>query len=370
MSIKLYRRRGESSQWQAQVYIGGRRYRFTCRTDNRAIAREYADQRAKALRERHDRGLVGLPEPVRMSDVFDRYEREALPKLRQSSQWRFAGIVKAARRWFVNGPLHNPMVRTVRPDDVLAWLEAKRIEGVAPRTVNHYRAVLHRLFALCVKPWLLIPSNPVAATEVLQEEPREPVLLTVEQYQSLRSAAQDHPMLSLFITLAWEAGARRGELLQLQWQDVDLARGLLTFVNDPKRGRQTKGLRSRTIPLSREALASLQAHAAQFRLSSGSPYVFHHARPNRSAKPGDRLASLYNAFKHAARAAGVPDVRFHDLRHSFVTRKLSEGVAAQLVMRYVGHADLATTLRYTHLVTEHLLPVVNAVATERTIVAK
>jgi integrase len=178
-------------------------------------------------------------------------------------------------------------------------------------------------------------------------------------------------MLSLFITLAWEAGARRGELLQLQWQDVDFARGLLTFVNDPARGRHTKGLRSRTIPLSRGALASLQLHAAQFRLSSGSPYVFHHARPNRSAKRGDRLASLYNAFRQAARAAGFPDLRFHDLRHSFVTRKLSEGVAAQLVMRYVGHADLATTLRYTHLVTDHLLPVVNTpTPAERATVAK
>ena len=69
-------------------------------------------------------------------------------------------------------------------------------------------------------------------------------------------------MVSLFITLAWEAGARRGELSERQGQYVDLARGLLTFVNDPERGRQTKVLRSRTIPLSREALTLLQAHAA------------------------------------------------------------------------------------------------------------
>ena len=66
--------------------------------------------------------------------------------------------------------------------------------------------------------------------------------------------------------------------------------------------------------------------------------MFHHARPNRTAKPGDWL-SLDNAFdKRGARRAFLT-FRFHDLRHSFVTRKLSEGVAVQLVMRYVGDAD-------------------------------
>jgi site-specific recombinase XerD len=63
-------------------------------------------------------------------------------------------------------------------------------------------------------------------------------------------------------------------------------------------------------------------------------------------------------FKRAAKKIGLPTLRPHDLRHAFVTRKLAEGVPAQLVMRYVGHADLATTLRYTHLVPEHLRAVV------------
>ena len=53
-------------------------------------------------------------------------------------------------------------------------------------------------------------------------------------------------------------------------------------------------------------------------------------------------------------------LRPHDLRHAFVTRKLAEGVPVQLVSKYVGHADLATTLRYTHLVPEHLRAVVEA----------
>src|SRR3989442_7604308 len=71
-----------------------------------------------------------------------------------------------------------------------------------------------------------------------------------------------------------------------------------------------------------------------------------------------RIDRVYRGFKSAAKRIGLPTLRPHDLRHAFVTRKLAEGVPAQLVMRYVGHADLATTLRYTHLVPEHLRAVV------------
>jgi integrase len=362
MRVHLYRRKGETPYWHAQVYVGGKRYRFSCETDDRATAREYAEQRAARLKERHNRGLVGHPQPVHVSEVLTRYEADEVPKLRSSSQRRTRGIVSQVRAWFVDGPLHDPLLATVRPSDIAAFLEKKRGEGVSPRTVNHYRAILHRIFRLCVRPWLLLPSNPVSATDPLREEPREPYLLTDEEYQSLLAETADHPMLKLFVTLAWETGARSGELLQLEWGDVDFERRLVSFTNDPARGRQTKGRRSRTVPLSDAALNALREHAARFRLlAPRSPFVFKLLRPDRKARPGDRIGRLYMAFKEAAKTAGLVRLRPHDLRHAFVTRKLAAGVPAQLVMRYVGHADLATTLRYTHLVPEHLRAVVECV---------
>jgi len=166
-------------------------------------------------------------------------------------------------------------------------------------------------------------------------------------------------MLYLFVTLAWETGARSGELLQLEWSDIEFERHLVSLVNDPARGRQTKGRRSRTIPLSKEALEALRDHAARFRLLGPlSPHVFKHLRRSRDAERGQRIDRVYRGFKSAAKKIGLPTLRPHDLRHAFVTRKLAAGVAAQLVMKYVGHADLATTLRYTHLVPEHLWAVV------------
>ena len=282
-----------------------------------------------------------------------------VPRLRRTARKRTAGVLQKARDWFVNGPPRDPEVRYVTAHEIQAFLDLKKAEGVCARTVNLWRANMHRLFQVCVRPWLLIDANPVAGTEPLRHDPREPRLLTNAEYSRLRAACADHDMLRLFVTLAWETGARSGELLQLEWGDVDFERRLITFRNDPGRGRQTKGRRSRTVPVSETALTALRQHAAQFRLlAPSSPYVFKHLRRNHSARPGDRLESLYLAFKRAATAAGLPDLRPHDLRHCFVTRKLAEGVPVQLVSRYVGHADLATTMRYTHLVAEHLRPVV------------
>ena len=359
MRVHIYRREGESPNWHAQVYVGGKRYRFSCETDDKATAREYARQRVEELKSRHNRGLVGLPEPVRMSQVFDRYEREYAPRLRPASRERMANVVDQARRWFATGPLHDPLVQHVTPRDVQAFLELKRHNDVSARTVNLYRANLHRVFQLCVRPWLLIPHNPVAAVEPLPQESREPRVPTEQEYRSLLRACEREPMLLLFLTLAWETGARSGELLQLEWSDVDFERRLLTFTNDPGRNRRTKGRRSRTVPLSDPALTALREHAATYRLiTPRSPYIFKHLRRSKDAEPGQRIERVYRGFKSATRKIGITTLRPHDLRHAFVTRKLADGVPAQLVMRYVGHADLATTLRYTHLVPDHLRAVV------------
>ena len=64
MRIHVYRREGESPCWHAQVYVGGKRYRFSCLTEDKDTAGEYARQRVVELKRRYNRGLIGLPEPV------------------------------------------------------------------------------------------------------------------------------------------------------------------------------------------------------------------------------------------------------------------------------------------------------------------
>ena len=135
-------------------------------------------------------------------------------------------------------------------------------------------------------------------------DPREPVLLSEGEYERLRTACSGQPMLSLFVPLVWETGSRSGELLQLEWSDVDFEGKLLRFVNDPTGGKQTKGRRSRVVPLSGVALAALREHAARFRLAAPkSEYVFKHLQRHQA-----ELVALTLAARKSGKSSGSSGV--------------------------------------------------------------
>jgi len=104
---------------------------------------------------------------------------------------------------------------------------------------------------------------------------------------------------------------------------------------------------------------ALREHFARFRLATydgkRSPWVFHHPYRRRRAKAGDRIGSLRRSFTAACKRAEIPkEFHAHDLRHRRVTTWLADGKSAVLVKEAVGHADLKTTMGYTHLAKEHL----------------
>src|SRR5713226_1645159 len=102
--------------------------------------REYARQRLEELKARHNRGLVGLPDPVRVSEVLKRYEDEGIPKLRPASQRRTLGIVAQVRAWFGAGPLHDPVVAGVRPDEPKQHHRADLARAASSRSCGRDRS--------------------------------------------------------------------------------------------------------------------------------------------------------------------------------------------------------------------------------------
>ncbi len=104
---------------------------------------------------------------------------------------------------------------------------------------------------------------------------------------------------------------------------------------------------------------AMREHFARFRFAvyhgQQSPWIFHHARSRRRAGAGERIGSLRNSFRAAARRAGLPvELHQHDLRRRRVTTWLAEGKNPVHVKEALGHADLRTTMAYTHLAREHL----------------
>jgi integrase len=145
----------------------------------------------------------------------------------------------------------------------------------------------------------------------------------------------DH--LTPIVLLALNTGLRRGELLGLEWGDVDLARAILTV-----RGEGAKSGKTRYLPLNTEAVNGLKAWQDQ----ATGDLVF----------PGDdggKMFSLKTAWLKVAHDAGLKVFRFHDLRHSFASRLVQSGVDLNTVRELLGHSDFSLTLRYAHLAAEN-----------------
>ena len=126
-------------------------------------------------------------------------------------------------------------------------------------------------------------------------------------------------------------GCRRNEILTLRWEDVRLEAQELSL-RDSKTGPRTVSLS----PEAAQVLASLP------RLP-GNPWVIP------GAKPGARLSSLFEPWRRVRARAGLDDVRIHDLRHSYASRALALGESLPVIAKLLGHAQIQTTARYTHL---------------------
>lgn len=131
---------------------------------------------------------------------------------------------------------------------------------------------------------------------------------------------------------------RRGELLELTWDRVDLEEGLIYFEH-----RQTKNPQPASVPLNEQARAALR-HRAQFRATHcpASPWVF-------CRRDGTRIQQIRNGFVTACKRAGIRDFRIHDLRHTCAAWLVQAGVTMIEVRDLLRHTEISMTERYAHL---------------------
>lgn len=178
--------------------------------------------------------------------------------------------------------------------------------------------------------------------------------LTPDECQRLIAVAQGHKLWFL-ILMAITTGARRGELTGLKWSDIDESARLVhirrTIVYLPKHGfvehepKTAQGLRSVTLSqLVLDGIREQRAYIERIRRESGSTWIERDlVFPN---KRGGYLyeSALHQQFKSLLREAGLPDMHFHDLRHSAATLMLAAGVNAKVVQEMLGHSDISITL--------------------------
>lgn len=250
-------------------------------------------------------------------------------------------------------------LQKLTPEKIQTFYAQKRGEGLAPGSIALVNSVLVSALENAVK-WGLVARNVAKLVTLPHVERYEAQTLTMEQALKLLEVARGS-RLKVLLLVALTTGMRRGELLALRWDDIDLEKGVLhvrrTMSYIPrmgyKEGEPKTRAGRRTIVLSSSVIAALKEHRArqeQVRIEAGEKWQ------DRSIV----FCNIYGGFFNPAKVlvlfqklledAGLPHIRFHDLRHSAATILLDARVHLKAVQELLGHSTIATTADiYSHL---------------------
>lgn len=232
---------------------------------------------------------------------------------------------------------------------IAQWLASKRDAGLAPATVLKIKMIFSRSFELGAR-WGVpgCDKNPVRAVQSKPVNNARQRYVTAEEGARLIKAAETsrNPQLAAIVQLLLLTGMRVSELLSARWADVDLDRRTL-FVPTSKTGR------SRYVPLAQAAVNVIET------LAPGE-FLFPNPRD-----PAKHLTTIKHGWQTARDAAGLQDLRIHDLRHSAASFMVNSGIDLFAVGKVLGHANVASTARYSHLANDTLLAAVEAGAAKQ-----
>ncbi|MDD5980611.1 MAG: site-specific integrase [Clostridium sp.] len=224
----------------------------------------------------------------------------------------------------------------------------KQPKGLSAKTVRNINQVISSAMDMAVRHKLIL-TNPTEGCELPKVEHREMKTLPAEQLGAFLREAKESGVYELYY-LDLATGLRRGELLGLKWEDIDLQNGIIHVRRQVARvDGEVKELPLKTknsyrnISISQDAVAMLTEMEAH----RSSDYVF----PSSTGGPISP-DSVNNMLHRVLKRAGLPSIRFHDLRHTFATLALQNGVDIKTVSGMLGHFSAGFTLdTYAHVTT-------------------
>ena len=231
----------------------------------------------------------------------------------------------------------------------LRKVQKKEKPGLSNSTVRGIHMMLHNALDRAVKEKLIL-SNPTENCIIPKIEKQEMKILHPDHISSYLNAAERRNALPMFY-LELVSGLRKGELVALQWSDLDEANCTISvskqaswdtegnlILSQPKTGNSI-----REVSIPQDAVELLKQEHAKH---PDNPWMFPSSRTGEMYHPD----SVVNLHKKILKDAGLEHIRFHDLRHTFATLALQNGVDVKAVSSMLGHYDAGFTLRtYTHV---------------------
>ncbi|MBU2877711.1 site-specific integrase [Aliiglaciecola lipolytica] len=316
-------------------------------------------------------------------------DEKYLPWLETRNEKTAARIVKSIKTGFPN--LLTSQLSTINAWTIEKWRNEKRKTGIKPATINGYVNSLKGAMSRAVE-WGLIPNHDLSKVKALRvdnavvrflDKMEEQELLATLQKRDKRikderetanlfRQQRGYPLLlelrdcnyadhlEPIIIIAMNTGLRKGELLSLRWENVNLVNDVLTIS-----GSNAKSGKTRYVPLNQNAKQAFKNWLADVNqakaidtplaltdtkgvneIAKANGYVF-------EGENGNHITDIKKCWGNLLEEAGITKFRFHDLRHHFASKLVMAGADLNTVRELLGHSNLDMTLRYAHLAPEH-----------------
>lgn len=357
----IYQRESDG-KWCATIDLGfvngKRRRKVIYGTTRKEVA-----EKLRGLQHDQARGVPLVVERQTVEEFLNRWlETIVRPHRRPKTAASYDEVVQR----YLIPRLGRYQLSRLSPEHVQAAVNNLQARGrrnggpLGARTVEYAQSVLQRALNQALR-WGLITRNVAILVETPRVERKEMAVLSHEQGQRLLTVVAGHRYEALY-HVALLLGLRKGEILGLRWQDIDFAAHTLRVVQSIQRvgGKvviaQPKTSSSvRVLPMPNKVERVLAMHAERQAEERGQRedwedygLVF----PSERGTPLE-ARSLVRHFKAALEQADLPEIRFHDLRHSCATMLIAQGVHPRIVMEILGHSQIGLTMNtYGHVLPE------------------
>ena len=351
----IYQR--SDGRWAASISLEGRKRK----TFYGKTRREVQEQLKTALHQQQQGMLVVAPQQKVGAFLTQWLEDVHKHTVRPRTYERYESLLRV----HVVPALGHHQLQKLAPQHVQRFYTNKVEAGLSPTTVASIHKMLHLALEKAMR-WNLVPRNVCDMVDPPRVRHYEIQPLNQEQVQQFLTGASGHRLEALFV-LALATGMRKGELMALKWQDINFSTGnlqvrrILTHMPAKLGGKggyveaEPKTERSRRsiaiAPLALEKLKEHRVRQLEARLKAGplwreNDLVF-------CSQVGGHLHTsrdVFVQFKRLLKKAGLPDIRFHDLRHSSATLLLGLGIHPKVVQEMLGHSQIGMTMDiYSHV---------------------
>jgi integrase len=337
--MSLYRR---GATWWFKFRFAGQMVRESSKSGSKTVAKDAERIRRRELEESWNQ-IKRRTLPPRFDFAADGWLASVKPHIAERTQ----EIYGVALRCHLKPVLGTLLLCDIDASRIASYQARGKAEGASARTLNKELQVLRQILKR-YKRW----ANLQGDVKFERESDYIGKAMTEEQETELLAACESNLLLRTVVSLALNTALRKNEIRTLRWQQIDLLARILTV------GRtKTEGGSGRTIPLNTVAYAALVRWASRFPEAKPEDYVFpaceaagierEHPDTER-IDPSRPIKSWRSAWRRALKDAGL-SIRFHDLRHTCIT-KLAEGQASeQTLMSIAGHLSRKMIEHYSHI---------------------